>query len=66
MLADHLLKTKKELKNFKNWRFKVFLSKKINKACFQEEIGYEDFKDLTRGTADDRALCDKAFNIAKN
>ena len=43
-----------------------FNSKKCNFNCFQEEIGYEDFKDLTRGTADDRALCDKAFNIAKN
>ena len=27
---------------------------------------YGDFKDLTRRTASDKALCDKAFNIAKN
>ena len=26
----------------------------------------EDFKDLTRRTASDKILCDKAFNIAKN
>ena len=25
-----------------------------------------DFKDLARGTASDKILCDKAFNIAKN
>ena len=25
-----------------------------------------DFKDLTRRTASDKILCDKAFNIAKN
>ena len=27
---------------------------------------YEDFKDLTRRTASDKFLRDKAFNIAKN
>ena len=27
---------------------------------------YEDFKDLTRRTASDKILRDKAFNIAKN
>ena len=26
----------------------------------------EEFKDLTRRTAPDKILCDKAFNIAKN
>ena len=29
-------------------------------------MAYGDFKDLTRGTAYDKILCDKAFNIAKN
>ena len=27
---------------------------------------YESLKDLTRKTATDKLLCDKAFNIAKN
>ena len=27
---------------------------------------YRDFKDLTRRTASDKILLDKAFNIAKN
>ena len=29
-------------------------------------MAYGDFKDLTRKTASDKTLCDKAFNIAKN
>ena len=29
-------------------------------------MAYGDFKDLTRRTASDKILCDKAFNIAKN
>ena len=29
-------------------------------------MAYGDFKDLTRRTASDKVLCDKAFNIAKN
>ena len=28
-------------------------------------MAYEDFKDLTRGTASNKILHDKAFNIAK-
>ena len=29
-------------------------------------MAYGDFKDLTRITASDKILCDKAFNIVKN
>ena len=29
-------------------------------------MAYGDFKDLPRRTVADKALCDKAFNIAKN
>ena len=29
-------------------------------------LTWHDFKDLTRGTASDKKLSDKAFNIAKN
>ena len=38
----------------------------LDKACFQHDIVYGDFKDLARRTASDKALRDKAFNIAKN
>ena len=27
---------------------------------------YGDFKDFSKGTASDKVLCDKTFNIAKN
>ena len=29
-------------------------------------MAYGDIKDLTRKTASDKVLCNKAFNIAKN
>ena len=38
----------------------------LDKACFQHEIVYGDFKDLKRRTFSDKVLRDKAFNIAKN
>ena len=37
-----------------------------DKACFQYDTAYEDFKHLARGTASDEVLRNKAFNIAKN
>ena len=37
----------------------------LDKACFQHDMGYGDFKDLARSTASDKVLRDKAFNIAK-
>ena len=39
---------------------------KVDKACFQQDIGYGGFKDLAKITASDKFLGDKAFNIAKN
>ena len=38
---------------------------KLDKACFQHDMAYGDFKDLTRRTASDKTLRGKAFNIAK-
>ena len=37
-----------------------------NNACFQHDMVYGDFKDVTRRTASDKILRVKAFNIAKN
>ena len=39
---------------------------KIDKACFQHDMAYEDFKDLPRRTGSDEILREKAFNTAKN
>ena len=38
----------------------------LDKACFQHDMTYGDFKDLTRRTSSDKILRDKTFNIAKN
>ena len=38
----------------------------LDKACFQHDMAYGDFKDLARRTASDKILRDKAFNISKN
>ena len=38
----------------------------LDKACFQHDMEYWDFKDLKRKTAFDKILRDKAFNIAKH
>ena len=37
----------------------------LDKACFQHDISYGDFKDLERRSASDKIFRDKAFNIAK-
>ena len=40
--------------------------KELDKACFQQDMAYGDFKDLKRRTASDKVLRNRAFNIAKN
>ena len=56
MLKNHLLNTKKESKNLN----------KLNKACFQHDMAYREFKDLAKRTASYKVLRDKAFNFVKN
>ena len=38
----------------------------LDKACFQHDMAYGDFKDLARRTQSDKVLKDKAFEIASN
>ena len=38
----------------------------LNKACFQHDMTYGDFKGLPREATADRILHNKAFNITKN
>ena len=38
----------------------------LDKACFQHDMTYGNFKDLARRTTSDKFLRDKAFNIAKS
>ena len=39
---------------------------KLDKACFEHDMAYGDFKDLTSTAVSEKILRDKAFNIAKN
>ena len=40
--------------------------KELDKAYFQHDMAYGDFKDLTRRTVSDKILRDKASSIAEN
>ena len=40
--------------------------KELDKACFQHDLAYGDFKDLTKRTTADKVLRDKVFIIAKD
>ena len=37
----------------------------LDKACFQHDMVYRNFKDLARRRASDKVLRDKAFKVAK-
>ena len=63
VLVDHLLKIRKG----ENTGDSRYINKnKLNKACFQHDMTYGDFKDLAKRKASDKVLIDKAFNIARN
>ena len=64
--CGQLQKTKKESKSLKNGKFTVYSQNEVYKACFQLDMAYMDFEDLTRRTASHKLLRDKAFNVAKN
>ena len=71
VLVDNLLKTKKEYKNLKKQEISRYINQnELGKACFQHDIIYGRTRrfnyDLTRRTASDKILRDKAFNIVKN
>ena len=60
-------KNKERIQKFKETGDTSYIYKnELDKACFQHDVAYGDFKDLARRTASDKVLRDKAFNIAKN
>ena len=60
-------KNKERIQKFKETGDTSYIYKNVlDKACFQHDITYGDFKDLKRRTGSDKILRDKAFNIAKN
>ena len=60
-------KNKERIQKFKEtWDTKYIYRNELDKACFQHDMDYGDFKDLARRTASDTVLRDKTFSIAKN
>ena len=60
-------KNKERIKKFKETGDTSYIYKnELDKACFQHDMAYGDFKDLARRTASDKVLRDKTFNIAKS
>ena len=61
------LQNKERIQEFKETGdLRYIYQKKLDKACFQLDMPYGDFKGLTRRTTSDETLCNKAFNIGKN
>ena len=60
-------KNKERIQKFKATRYSWYIDQnELDKACFQHDIAFGDFKDLTRRRASNKILFDKAFSIAKN
>ena len=60
-------RNKERIQKFERTSYTRYIYKnQLDKACFQLEMAYGDFKDLARGTVSDKVLRDKAFNIVKN
>ena len=62
-----IYKNKEKIQKLKKTRESRYTyQNELDKAWFQCDMAYGDFKDLTRRTASDKILHDKAFDIAKN
>ena len=60
-------KNKERIQKFKQAGDSRYIYRtQLDKACFQHDTAYGDFKDLAKRTAADKVLKNKAFNIAKN
>ena len=60
-------KNKERIQKFKETGNTDYIYKnELDKACFQLDMAYRDFKVLARRTFSDEILRDKAFNTAKN
>ena len=60
-------KNKKRIQKFKETGNISFIYKnEFDKACFQLDMAYGDFKDLAKRTAADKVLRDKASQIASD
>ena len=60
-------KNKGRIQKFKETGHTTYIYRnELDKTCFQHDMAYGDFKDIAKRTATDKALRDKAFNIAKD
>ena len=60
-------KNKERIQKFKEAGYSQYIIKnKLHKAFFPDDKACGDFKGLTRRTASDKILRDKALNVAKN
>ena len=58
-------RNKEEIHKFKETEDSRYIyQNELGKACFQHDMAYGDFKDLTRRIASEEILHDKVFNIA--
>ena len=63
---DHLQTNKERIQKFKEVKDSQYIyQNELEKACFEHDMAHGDFKHLTRRTASDKILRDKAFNIIK-
>ena len=61
-----LTNNKERFQKFKETEDTSYIYKdELDKACFEHDMAYGDFKDFKRRTASDKVLRNKAFNIAK-
>ena len=61
------IKNKERINKIKETRDSRYIyQNELDKACFQQDMAYRDFKDLNRRATADKELRDEAFNIAKN
>ena len=59
-------KNKERIQKFKETRDSQYIyQNEVNKACFQHDMAYGDFKDLNRRTASNKTLRDDRLNIGK-
>ena len=60
-------KNKERIQKFKETEDTSYNYKnELDKACFQHDMAYGDFKDLAKRTLEDKVLRDKAFKIASD
>ena len=60
-------KNKERIQKFKETGDTSYIYKnELDKACFQHDMAYGDFKDLAKRTAAEKVLRDKAFKIAND